>query len=125
MAYDADCGPCTRFKQAIDFLDMHHRIEFISLVEADKRGLLEEVPLQRRFRSMHFISPDGEIWSSANALPTILRLLPFGGVVATLMTSVPGMMSLTRFVYSTFARLHDLGSCRYTPVAVRAHSPGY
>ncbi len=123
IAYDADCGPCTKFKEAIDLLDTRERIVFIPLIEADERGLLDGVPLQTRFRSMHLISPTGEVRSGGDALPIVARLLPLGGIVAGTMTSVPGVMSMIRFVYSTFARLHDLGSCGYSPVTAEAPPP--
>ena len=122
MAYDADCGPCTRFKEAIDFFDAYHRIDFMPLDEADEVGLLEKVSPARRYRSMHLLSPDGDVWSGANALPTLISLLPAGFVLSEVITSVPGVMPVTRFVYSTFARLHDIGSCRYTHVAYKASS---
>jgi predicted DCC family thiol-disulfide oxidoreductase YuxK len=122
VAYDADCGPCTRFKEAIDFLDGHHRVEFISLLEADNRGLLNGVAPNRKYRSMHLISPQGDVWSGPSALPTLVRLLPNGYFLAKTITSVPGAMRFVSFVYSTFARLHDVGSCRYTLVAARASS---
>jgi len=40
LAYDADCGPCTRFAFVVDILDKHEKIEFISLTNADQKGLL-------------------------------------------------------------------------------------
>jgi predicted DCC family thiol-disulfide oxidoreductase YuxK len=110
VAYDADCGPCTRFIQAVDFLDAYHRVDFISLVEADELGLLDGVPLSRRYRSMHLVSPQGDVWSGADALPTLIRLLPTGSVFSKIITSVPGAMPVASFIYSTFARLHDMGS---------------
>ena len=119
VAHDADCGPCARFRQAISFFDGYHRIEFLSLVEADNRGLLEDIAPSRRYRSMHLISPQGEVWSGADALPILIHLLPTGSVLSRIMTSVPGAMPIAVFVYSTFARLHDVGSCRYTSAASR------
>jgi predicted DCC family thiol-disulfide oxidoreductase YuxK len=57
MAYDADCGPCSRFKSVIDLLDRYHWIDFILLTEADKLGILNRVPQSMRFKSFHLISP--------------------------------------------------------------------
>jgi predicted DCC family thiol-disulfide oxidoreductase YuxK len=115
LAYDADCGPCTKFKRAIGFLDSYHRISPISLVEADSLGMLDKVPAARRHRSFHLVAPNGEILSGAEAIPTLVRLLPGGRVPSKLMASAPGGPWAVKFVYQTFSRLHDSGSCSYRP----------
>jgi predicted DCC family thiol-disulfide oxidoreductase YuxK len=33
IAYDADCGPCTRFAHVVDFLDRSEKIDFINNTE--------------------------------------------------------------------------------------------
>lgn len=76
MVYDADCGPCTRFKDAISFLDIHNRIDFIPLIEADRIGFLNQIPRSLRFKSFHLISPAGEIRSGDNAVIDLIGLLP-------------------------------------------------
>jgi predicted DCC family thiol-disulfide oxidoreductase YuxK len=43
LAYDADCGPCTRFARVVDSLDKSGIIEFISLSIADQKGLLDRI----------------------------------------------------------------------------------
>ncbi len=115
LVYDSGCGPCTRFKNAVKFLDAYHRLEGQSLLDADRDGLLDEVPVSRRHRSFHLVFPGGEVLSGADALPELIRLLPSGGMVAGLVYATPvGRWSMA-FVYSTFVRLHDSGSCEYRP----------
>jgi len=60
LAYDADCGPCIRFKHVVDILDKYEKIDFISLVKADQEGLLDKIPIHQRYKSFHLIFPKGE-----------------------------------------------------------------
>jgi predicted DCC family thiol-disulfide oxidoreductase YuxK len=53
LAYDADCGPCTKFRRIVDILDKYERIDFISLTKADEEGLLDNIPVNV---TNHFIS---------------------------------------------------------------------
>ena len=39
LAYDADCGPCTRFAHIVNSLDKNEKIDFISLVVADQHTM--------------------------------------------------------------------------------------
>ena len=44
LAYDSDCGPCTRFRHIVEILDKYERIDFVLLTKADEEGLLDEIP---------------------------------------------------------------------------------
>jgi len=68
IAYDADCVPCSTFKHIVDLLDIYEIIDFISLKEADKSGLLDQVPQSIRFTSLHLLNPSGDIKSGPDAL---------------------------------------------------------
>jgi predicted DCC family thiol-disulfide oxidoreductase YuxK len=115
LLYDADCGPCTRFKNSVKFLDASRRIESIPLTEGDRKGLLERVPPSLRHRSFHLVSPDGAVLSGAKALPQLLALLPAGRIASRLIVGAPGGVSTMAFVYTVFSRLHSTGSCSYVP----------
>jgi hypothetical protein len=67
LAYDADCGPCTRFAHIVNSLDKHEKIDFIPLVVADQHGLLDGISAPLRYRSFHLISPNGEAKSGCEA----------------------------------------------------------
>ena len=114
LAYDSDCGPCTRFKNAISFLDARRRLGFKSLMAADRQGMLDSVPLGRRHRSFHLIGPDGIVSSGANALPGLVGLLPGGTVPSKAIASSPLLFRGVSFVYTVLSRLHDSGSCTFT-----------
>jgi predicted DCC family thiol-disulfide oxidoreductase YuxK len=112
LAYDADCGPCTRFKQLVDFLDRYHRIDFLSLTKAEELGLLDRIPQSLKFTSFHLISSTGSTWSGAEALPSLIDLLPLGHPVSKLIVLLPAGKRVASFIYSTFSRLHESGSCK-------------
>lgn len=112
MAYDADCGPCTSFKRLVDFLDVYHVIDFMSLIDADKLGLLDSIPKSMRFNSFHLISPAGDIRSGSEALYDLIALFPLGSYMSKLLVLIPGGKRMTRFLYDTFSKLHNSSSCR-------------
>jgi predicted DCC family thiol-disulfide oxidoreductase YuxK len=112
LVHDADCGPCTRFKQGVDFLDLHGMIGFVSIDRTQESGLLDGVPEARRHRSFHLILPNKRVESGAEALPTLMGLLPSGSAISTIVKSAPGGLTMLAFVYSIASRLHEVGSCR-------------
>ena len=113
IAYDADCVPCARFKHIVDLLDVYQIIDFISLTEADKSGLLDQIPQSIRFKSFHLLSPNGDIRSGSEALIDLIAILPFGHGISKLIMSVPKGRQMIRYLYLIFSRLHDKGSCHF------------
>ena len=49
LAYDAYCGPCTKFKRIVDILDKYERIDFILLTKTDQEGLLDNIPVRQPY----------------------------------------------------------------------------
>jgi predicted DCC family thiol-disulfide oxidoreductase YuxK len=115
LAYDADCGPCTRFKQVVQFLDSYGKFDFESLIEADEEGFLDAISKSMRHSSFHIVSPNGIVLSGAQAIPTLIEQLPFGRPISRFVTSVPAGVKAIEFIYGVFSRLHDAGSCQYRP----------
>jgi predicted DCC family thiol-disulfide oxidoreductase YuxK len=111
LAYDSYCGPCTKFKNAVDFLDQRDKIDFISLVQADKKGLLESIPIHLRYRSFHLILPNGDVKSASEGVLELIAILSGGRVVSTLVRYLPCGKRMVRFVYRNLSKLHDNGSC--------------
>jgi predicted DCC family thiol-disulfide oxidoreductase YuxK len=111
LAYDADCGPCTRFKHLVDFLDAYHKIAFLSLTDANERGLLNRIPESLRFESFHLISTNGDIQSGSDALLDLIGLFPLGRPVSKIIIFFPGGKQMIKFLYDTFSRLHNGSSC--------------
>jgi predicted DCC family thiol-disulfide oxidoreductase YuxK len=75
-AYDANCGPCTRFSHVVDILDRYEKINYISLTKADQEGLLDNIPVHQRYKSFHLIFPKGEAKSGSEALLELIVILP-------------------------------------------------
>ncbi|MFZ0511792.1 MAG: DCC1-like thiol-disulfide oxidoreductase family protein [Candidatus Nitrosopolaris sp.] len=111
IVYDADCGPCKRFKHFVNFLDVYNQIDFVSLTEGDELGLLNRIPQYLRYKSFHLISPTGDIQSGAEALLGLISLFPLGHPISKLIILAPGGKRMMTFVYSTFSRFHDGTSC--------------
>ena len=111
LAYDADCGPCTRFMHVVDLLDKHEKIDFISLTRADQQGLLDKISAPLRYKSFHLIFPGGQAKSGSEALLDLIAILPLGRVISLIINYFPGCKQIMRFIYNRFSRLHNTGSC--------------
>jgi predicted DCC family thiol-disulfide oxidoreductase YuxK len=112
LAYDAGCGPCSRFKAVVDLLDAKGLIEFVSLRHAEEVGALDGIDSSLRYRSFHLISPGQGALSGADALLRLVKLLlPGGGVFSKVLEGVPGCRRAISFGYSVLSRLHDAGAC--------------
>jgi predicted DCC family thiol-disulfide oxidoreductase YuxK len=116
LAYDADCGPCTRFAHTVNTLDKNDRIDFISLAEADQKGLLDNIPTILRYKSFHLVMANGEVKSGSTALLELLRILPGGKVIFPIINYFPGGKQIVGFIYNRFSRMHDMGSCSTSEV---------
>lgn len=122
LAYDADCGPCIRFRRVVGFLDAGRTISFVSLALADRTGVLDGIPPRLRRRSFHLVIPGGEILSGAEAIPALTRILPAGRVTSRAMVAIPGGTRAAGFVYGVFSRMHDSGECKQGSEAFRLDS---
>ncbi|MGC1933267.1 MAG: DCC1-like thiol-disulfide oxidoreductase family protein [Candidatus Nitrosopolaris sp.] len=111
LAYDANCGPCTRFKRVVDILDKYEKIDFISLTKADQEGLLDKIPVHQRYKSFHLLFPKGETKSGSEALLELIVILAGGKIISPIINYFPGGKKVVRFIYRRFSRLHDKGSC--------------
>jgi predicted DCC family thiol-disulfide oxidoreductase YuxK len=113
LAYDDSCGPCSRFKTIVGFLDARKRIEFVPLGTAAESELLRDIPPAARFASFHLVAPSssgtGEkrAVSGPEAILPLLRLLsPTGVVSSKVLGRIPRLQAALAFSYSAFSRLH-------------------
>ena len=111
VAYDIDCGPCVKFKQVVDYLDIFNNIDFLSLNEANSKGMLKPVPNHLRFQSFHLIYPDGQVLSGDNALLDLIGILPAGIYLTKLIRKIPYYKRLVSYIYKKFAQLRNYSSC--------------
>ena len=111
LAYDSDCGPCTRFRNVVEFIDTGRRLRYVSLVQADREGILASIPTRLRYASFHLIASDGTVWSGHRAIPQLMSFLPGGRLPSQVMRSNPIAAKSAAFIYSVLSRLHGVGSC--------------
>ena len=111
LAYDANCGPCTKFKRIVDILDKYEKIDFISLTKADQEGLLDKIPVHQRYKSFHLIFHKGDAKSGSEALLELIVILPGGKIISQIINYFPGGKKAVEFIYNRFSKLHDKGSC--------------
>jgi|SRR5215217_2026859 len=114
LAYDADCGSCTRFAHVVDILDKYEKIDFIPITIADQQGLLDRISAPLRYKSFHLISPTGEPKSGSDALLELIAILPGGMIISTIINRLPGGKLIVRFIYNRFSKLHGRSSCGIT-----------
>ena len=112
LAYDADCGPCTRFAHIVDGLDKYEKIDFMSLTVANQEGLLDRIPVAVRFGSFHLIAPNGETKSGSEGLLELIAILPGGKVILPIINYLPAGKTIVRFIYNGLSKLHERDSCR-------------
>ena len=103
---------CTRFKDIIDFLDVDEKFGFMSIDDAERIGLLDSLPDVMRHRSFHIVGPDNLVESGAEAVPTLVSLLPSGRVVSKIIASAPLGRQTISFLYSVVSRRHEAGLCK-------------
>ena len=48
-------APSTRFRKLVDILDKYEKIDFMSLTEADQKGLLDVIPAPLRYELFRLI----------------------------------------------------------------------
>lgn len=113
VAYDATCGPCSAFKRAVGALDASRRLWFVPLEVADRSGMLDAVEEYSRYASFHLLrlgradARAAQVWSGADALLPLARLLsPAGMLAAWLVERMPGGTLATAFAYSKLSSLH-------------------
>lgn len=111
LVYDSGCGPCTRFRNLVAFLDPKHKMRYIGLDEAEDQGVLSAIPAGMRRRSFHLVSDRGIALSGSSAFPALASQLPGGKLTSAALKSNPAVSGLAGFAYSTLARLHEKGSC--------------
>lgn len=111
LAYDSDCGPCTRFRRLVGLLDRHKRIEFISISRAQKDGLLDSIPPETHYKSFHLLLPDGQVRSGADGVVELFAILPGRSIAYTFVKHFPGAKRIVAYAYSSLSKLHDNGSC--------------
>src|SRR5207245_2672333 len=114
LLYDANCGPCTSFKDLVRNLDLMHRMIPLPLQSKLAYELVRNrVTKEEMMRSFHIVyirdHPTGKgegnaIFSGGNALIQLIRLLPLGFILYPLWR----FKSLRRFIWWIYLRVSQL-----------------
>jgi predicted DCC family thiol-disulfide oxidoreductase YuxK len=111
LAYDAGCGPCSKFRAVVGFLDARRIVDFVDIEDAERSGLLDGVPQAHRYASFHVVSQDdtvagtkGVASGSAAILPLVRALSPHASMVVGRVSSLGAAL---QFGYTTLSRLHN------------------
>jgi predicted DCC family thiol-disulfide oxidoreductase YuxK len=90
VIYDPDCGFCRWSLALLLRADRGRRLKPLALGTEAADELLGDLEPARRAASWHLVATDGSRESGGAALPTVLELLPGGGVPAALLRRFPG-----------------------------------
>ncbi len=124
LLYDADCGPCTRFKNLIVRLDITHKLMPISLRSSLAYELVRsEETREEMMQAFHIVyntrSPivaserQDRIFIAGDALVQLIHLLPLGSVAYWVITYFGPLRRLIQWFYPRMAELRAISvSCR-------------
>jgi predicted DCC family thiol-disulfide oxidoreductase YuxK len=110
LAFDRDCGPCTKFSKIVSRLDIFDKIELMPIAAAEKQGLLDSIPPSLHYDSFHMILGDGQVKSGPDGVLQLIAILPMGRLTHPIIDHMPGGKQIVRFVYHKLAKLRS-GSC--------------
>jgi predicted DCC family thiol-disulfide oxidoreductase YuxK len=88
VIYDGDCGFCKWMLAGLLRRDQQRSLRPLALGTPEADELLSDLSPAERNASWHLVSPDGHRQSAGAAAPVLLRLLPRGGVPATVLSAM-------------------------------------
>lgn len=124
LLYDADCGPCTRFKNLVVRLDVTHKLMPIPLESDLAYELVRgEETREEMMQAFHIVyntrSPivvgerQGRIFRAGDAVVQLIRLLPLGSTTYWVIAHFAPLRRLIRWFYPRMAELRTISvSCR-------------
>ena len=109
LIFDGNCGFCRRAVAVLMKWDKYGRLRFVPFQDAAALAQLPPIPMADLEQAMHLVTPAGDIFPGAEAVPIILRVLRWGRPLA-LLFRIPGAPRLAAGVYRIIARnRHQLG----------------
>ncbi|HEY9868436.1 MAG TPA: DCC1-like thiol-disulfide oxidoreductase family protein [Candidatus Obscuribacterales bacterium] len=103
MVFDDRCAVVRRLARLVKGWDRNHTFELIGRNNIDERSDRLLAELDSCPWSLLLVDAQGHRWSGPEAIPIILKNLPFGKIAAVLYT-LPGTMWVTRLFYLTVSR---------------------
>lgn len=101
LIYDGECGLCRRAVERVRVWDREQRLAYLPFQDGAVRRF--GIPLPALAAAMHLLLPDGRVFSGADALPELGRLLP-GKRWWAWGFGVPGVRPLARRIYRRIAQ---------------------
>lgn len=89
VLYDADCGFCKWSLDKVLAWDRRGRLKPVAIQSEEGGALLGGMPAEQRLASWHLATPGGRLESAGAAIPPLLRLLPGGRPLATVLGLFP------------------------------------
>jgi predicted DCC family thiol-disulfide oxidoreductase YuxK len=102
LIYDGECGLCRGAVRRLQAWDREHRLAYLPFQDGEAVRRFG-IGLPALAAAMHLLLPDGRVFSGADAVPELGRLLPGKGWWAWGF-AVPGVRLLARRIYSGIAR---------------------
>jgi predicted DCC family thiol-disulfide oxidoreductase YuxK len=102
LIYDGECGLCQRAVQRLRAWDREQRLAYLPFQDTDAVRRFG-IGLPALAAAMHLVLPDGRVFSGADAVPELGRLLPGKGWWAWGF-AVPGVRRLARRIYCGIAQ---------------------
>jgi predicted DCC family thiol-disulfide oxidoreductase YuxK len=110
LLYDGNCAFCRAWVSRIQRWDRRNRIELLPASERSLHPDLPELSDEAVNAAMHFVLPDGRVFTGGRAIPELLRRLPGGGI-PRLLFLIPGVPWLAGLGYGWVARRRHRFGC--------------
>jgi predicted DCC family thiol-disulfide oxidoreductase YuxK len=104
LAYDANCGSCTRFAKLVGRLDLRKRIRLISMYDTEVEARLRPKVGAAYDQSFHLeLSQGGRVVSGEKALEDLVKLLPAAAPFGAVAFKLPGVKGVPAALYRAFS----------------------
>jgi len=90
LVYDDACGLCRKFAALAQKWDVRGKLKEVGFSDPRIRSYAPGLSLEKLRESFHLILPQGQVFTGAEAVPYLFRLLPGGGPFAWLLENMPG-----------------------------------
>jgi len=102
LIYDGECGICRRSMELVRRWDREHRIAYLAFQDPAVARFGIGLPALAAAMHLVFHGPVPKVFSGADAVPEILKLLPGKRPLAAVF-AVPGVRPVARRIYAWIA----------------------